>query len=179
MWIIVWQMRVVWCIVVAKWNKVVNLAEAIVLLIHRMLIGEYRHAIDEKRRIALPAKFRGALGKKVIITRGLDSCLFVFSKNEWHSIVEKLNRLSMGQADSRAFGRYLFAGAAEVDIDRLGRILVPSELVAHAKLKNRAVLIGVNDRCEMWNEKTWDTYRASVEKEADQVAEKLGEIGVL
>jgi MraZ protein len=144
-----------------------------------MLIGEYRHTIDDKRRIALPAKFRRALGKKLVITRGLDSCLFVFSQTQWRSIVEKLNRLSVGQADSRAFGRYLFAGAAEIDVDQLGRILVPSELAAHAKLTGRAVLIGVNDRCEMWNEATWDTYRASVEHEADRVAEKLGEIGIL
>ena len=144
-----------------------------------MLIGEYRHTIDGKRRIALPAKFRRALGKKVVITRGLDSCLFVFSQTQWRSIVEKLNRLSMGQADSRAFGRYLFAGAAEIDIDQLGRILVPSELARHAKLTTKTVLIGVNDRCEVWDEQLWDTYRASVEQEADRVAEKLGEIGVL
>jgi MraZ protein len=144
-----------------------------------MLIGEYKHTLDEKRRIALPAKFRRALGKKVVITRGLDSCLFVFSKTEWRSIVEKLNQLSMGQADSRAFARYFFAGAAELEVDQLGRILVPSELVSHAKLTNKAVLIGVNDRCEIWNEKKWNKYRLSVEKEADNVAEALGEIGVL
>ena len=145
----------------------------------RMLIGEYRHAIDSKRRVALPAKFRQALGRKVVITRGLDACLFVFSVTQWRSIVEKLNRLSMGQADSRAFGRYLFAGAAEVEVDTLGRILVPSELAAHAKLSAKTALIGVNDRCEIWDEATWDTYRVSVEKEADRVAEKLGDIGVL
>jgi len=144
-----------------------------------MLIGEHRHTIDDKRRIALPAKFRRALGKKLVITRGLDSCLFVFSHTQWQKIVEKLNRLSVGQADSRAFGRYLFAGAAELEVDQLGRILVPSELAAHAKLSGRTVLIGVNDRCEIWNESMWDTYRASVEQEADHVAEKLGEIGVL
>jgi len=144
-----------------------------------MLIGEYRHTIDEKRRIALPAKFRRALGKKVIITRGLDSCLFLFSEKEWRSIVEKLNRLSMGQADSRAFARYLFAGAAEVGIDQLGRILIPSELASHANLTQKTVLIGVNDRCEVWDESSWDTYRTSVEKEADRVAETLGEIGVI
>lgn len=144
-----------------------------------MLIGEYRHILDEKRRIALPAKFRRALGKKVIITRGLDSCLFVFSQTEWRSKVEKLNQLSMGQADSRAFARYFFAGASEIDVDQLGRILVPSELTTHAALTTKAVLIGVNDRCEIWSEATWDTYRASVEKEADRVAETLGQIGVL
>ncbi len=144
-----------------------------------MLIGEYRHKIDEKRRVALPVKFRRALGKKLVITRGLDSCLFIFSEKAWQGIVEKLNQLSMGQADSRAFGRYLFAGAAEIDIDQLGRILVPSELAEHAGLAETAVLIGVNDRCEVWNEAKWDAYRTTVEKEADQVAEKLGTIGVL
>jgi MraZ protein len=144
-----------------------------------MLIGEYRHTLDEKRRIALPAKFRRALGKKIIITRGLDSCLFVFSQTEWRSIVEKLEALSMGQADSRAFARYFFAGASELDIDQLGRILIPSELSTHAKLDNKAVLIGVNDRCEIWSEGAWDTYKHSVEKEADRVAQALGEIGVL
>jgi len=144
-----------------------------------MLIGEYRHTLDEKRRIALPAKFRRSLGKKIIITRGLDSCLFVFSQTEWRSKVEKLNQLSMGQADSRAFARYFFAGATELDVDQLGRVLVPSELATHAKLGNKAVMIGVNDRCEVWSEEAWDTYRTSVEKEADRVAEALGQIGVL
>ena len=144
-----------------------------------MLIGEYRHTLDEKRRIALPAKFRRALGKKVIITRGLDSCLFVFSQTEWRSIVEKLKALSMGQADSRAFARYFFAGAAELDIDQLGRILIPSELATHAKLDTKAVLIGVHDRCEVWSEDAWDVYQTSVEKEADRVAEALGAIGGL
>ena len=144
-----------------------------------MLIGEYRHTIDDKRRVALPAKFRQTLGKKLVITRGLDSCLFVFSEKEWQLIVAKLDRLSVGQADSRAFGRYLFAGAAEVEVDQLGRILVPAELAAHAHLATKLVLIGVHNRCELWNEATWDTYRAGVEKEADAVAEKLGAIGVL
>jgi MraZ protein len=144
-----------------------------------MLIGEYKHTLDEKRRMALPAKFRRALGKKVIITRGLDSCLFIFSQVEWRSIVEKLNQLSMGQADSRAFARYFFAGASELDVDQLGRILVPSELATHANLSNKVVLIGVNDRCEIWSEDAWTSYRTSVEKEADRVAQALGEIGVL
>jgi MraZ protein len=144
-----------------------------------MLIGEYRHTIDDKRRVALPAKFRRVLGKKLVITRGLDSCLFVFSETQWQKIVAKLDHLSVGQADSRAFGRYLFAGAAEIEVDQLGRILIPPELALHAHLESRTVLIGVNDRCEMWSESAWDTYRLSVEKEADRVAEKLGEIGVL
>jgi len=144
-----------------------------------MLIGEYKHTLDEKRRMALPAKFRRTLGKKIIITRGLDSCLFIFSQAKWRSQVEKLGQLSMGQSDSRAFARYFFAGAAELDVDQLGRILVPAELALHAGLQSKAVLIGVHDRCEVWNESAWATYRSSVEKEADRVAEALGEIGVL
>lgn len=144
-----------------------------------MLIGEYRHTIDEKRRMALPAKWRKSLGGKVIITRGLDSCLFAFSEREWGGIVEKLGQLSMGQADARAFGRYLFAGAAETSIDSLGRILVPAELAGYAHLEHTIVLIGVQSRFELWNESAWDTYRASVEREADRVAEKLGEVGIL
>lgn len=144
-----------------------------------MLIGEYRHTIDEKRRIALPVKFRKALGKRIVITHGLDSCLFIFSDAQWKLIVEKLSKLSMGQADSRAFGRYLFAGAAEVDIDALGRILIPPELAIRSMLTTKGVLIGVNDRVELWNEEVWSAYKASVEKEADRVAEKLGEVGIL
>jgi len=144
-----------------------------------MLIGEYRHAIDEKRRFALPVKFRKVLGKRVVITHGLDNCLFIFSTAEWKGIVEKLARLSMGQADSRAFGRYLFSGAAEVEVDTLGRFLVPQELATRAELSDKAVLIGVNDRVELWNEARWTKYRAEVEKHADAVAEKLGAIGVL
>ena len=144
-----------------------------------MLIGEYKHSLDDKRRMALPAKFRRALGKKIIITRGLDSCLFIFSQAEWRTIVEKMNHLSMGQADSRAFARYFFAGASEIDVDQLGRILVPAELAAYASLADKVVLIGVNDRCEVWNESSWKKYRSSVEKEADSVAEALGEIGVI
>jgi len=144
-----------------------------------MLIGEYRHTIDEKRRVALPVKFRRVLGKTLVITRGLDSCLFIFSVKQWGEIVKKMEHLSMGQQHARAFGRYLFSGASEVEVDRLGRVLVPADLAEHAKLSGKAVLIGVNDRCEVWSEGAWDTYRSVVEKEADDVAEKLGDIGVI
>lgn len=144
-----------------------------------MLIGEYRHTIDEKRRVALPARFRKELGRHIVVTRGLDSCLFIFSKKQWTNIVERLENLSVGKADARAFGRYLFASAAELDVDQLGRIIIPPELATHASIEGRTVILGVNDRCEMWNETTWDTYRRSVEQSADSVAEKLGEIGML
>jgi MraZ protein len=144
-----------------------------------MLIGEYRHTIDDKRRVALPVKFRRALGKKLVITRGLDSCLFIFSEKQWAGIVEKMQHLSMGQQHARAFGRYLFSGASEIEVDSLGRVLVPAELAEHAQLSGKAVLLGVHDRCEVWSEQAWDTYKKTVESEADDVAEKLGDIGVL
>lgn len=144
-----------------------------------MLIGEYRHTFDDKRRIALPAKFRTALGKQVVITHGLDSCLFIFSIPEWKHIVEKMERLSMGQADARAFGRYLFSGATDLEVDNLGRILVPEYLAKRAGLKKKAVLVGVNERLEVWSETNWDAYQKDVLTHADRMAEKLGDIGIL
>jgi MraZ protein len=144
-----------------------------------MLIGEYRHTIDDKRRVALPVKFRRALGKKLVITRGLDSCLFIFSEKQWETIVEKMQHLSMGQQHARAFGRYFFSGASELEIDGIGRVLIPAELAEHAHISGKAVLIGVHDRCEVWSEEAWDTYKTTVEHEADGVAEQLGAVGVL
>ncbi len=144
-----------------------------------MLIGEYRHTLDDKRRISLPAKFRKDLGKKVVITHGLDNCLFIFSLSQWEKVVGKMEQLSMGQSDSRAFGRHLFSGAIDVDIDQLGRVLVPEYLAKKAQLELRAVLIGVHDRVELWNEALWERYKERIEKEADHMAEKLGDIGLL
>ena len=144
-----------------------------------MLIGEYTHKLDGKRRLSLPAKFRQKLGKKVVVTHGLDSCLFVFSEHQWETILMKLSELSMGQSDSRAFNRFLLAGATDVEIDSLGRILIPDYLAQFAQVQATAVLIGVQDRVEVWNEKNWKTYKQRVEKQADKVAQKLGELGVL
>ena len=147
-----------------------------------MLIGEYIHTIDDKRRMSLPAKFRKALGKKVVVTHGLDSCLFVFSLSEWEKILEKLGDLSMGQSDSRAFSRFLLSGAQDMSVDSLGRILIPEYLSDFAGLTSKggkAVLIGVHDRIEVWNEKNWTAYKKRLSKDADGMAEKLGALGVI
>lgn len=144
-----------------------------------MLIGEYTHAIDDKNRLSLPAKFRKIMGKKVYITPGLDSCLFVFTPKEWAKIEEKLSEASMGQSDSRSFSRHMFAGASEAEVDSIGRILVPDFLREKANLKNKCVIIGVSSRVEIWNEKTWSEYKKVVEKQADTLAEKLGQVGVI
>ncbi len=143
-----------------------------------MLIGEYNHTIDGKRRLSMPAKFRKALGKQVVVTHGLDQSLFVFATNEWQRIVEKLSTLSMGSSDSRAFNRFLLAGAVDLEIDSLGRILLPDYLATFAGLDTKAVLIGVHDRVEIWNEERWQTYKKRIESDADVMAEKLGELGV-
>ncbi len=144
-----------------------------------MLIGEYTHTLDPKKRIALPAKFRKELGKKVVITRGLDNCLFVYPMKTWMKVSEKIAQLPMGQADTRGFGRFMLAGAVESEIDSIGRILVPDFLKDFAGLKTHVSVIGVHDRVELWNETVWAEYKSRIEKQADALAEKLGEIGVL
>ena len=144
-----------------------------------MLIGEYTHSIDDKNRISLPAKFRTEMGKKIVVTPGLDQCLFVFTLKEWKIIEEKLNHSSLLQADNRSFNRFMFAGAVEAEVDSIGRILIPDFLRDRANLKNKVVVIGVSSRVEIWNEKTWTEYKKGVEKTADILAEKLGQVGVL
>ncbi len=143
-----------------------------------MLIGEYRHTIDDKKRLAIPAKFRKEIGKKVVITNGLDNCLFLYTMKEWESVAGKLGGLAMGQADSRGFNRFMLAGAVDTEVDELGRVLIPDFLREFACLKTKVVITGVHNRLEIWDEKRWTDYKARVASQADRLAEKLGEIGV-
>ncbi|PIR69867.1 MAG: cell division/cell wall cluster transcriptional repressor MraZ [Candidatus Niyogibacteria bacterium CG10_big_fil_rev_8_21_14_0_10_46_36] len=142
-----------------------------------MLIGEFQHTLDVKRRVALPSKFRKELGKKAIITRGLDRCLFVYSGKEWAEVAEKLAELPTGQADTRNFVRLFLAGASETSTDALGRILIPDYLKEYAGLSTKVVITGVYKRLEIWDESRWNEYRSNIEKQTDVLAEKLGEIG--
>lgn len=144
-----------------------------------MLIGEYTHTLDPKKRLSLPAKFRKEMGKKVVITRGLDKCLFIYPVKQWERISEKIAELSIGQADSRGFNRFLLSGAVETDVDSAGRILVPDFLKDFAGLLEKVVVTGVHSRVEVWDEKAWNEYKDRIEKQADVLAEKLGEIGVI
>jgi MraZ protein len=144
-----------------------------------MLIGEFVHTLDSKKRLSLPAKFRKEVGKKVVITRGLDACLFMFPTKTWAAIAEKLEKLPFGQSDTRGMSRFILAGAVESDVDGAGRILVPDFLKEFADLRSRVVLAGVSDRVEIWNEKTWEAYKRRIEKGADQMAQTLGELGIL
>ncbi len=144
-----------------------------------MLIGEYTHTIDEKNRLSFPIKFRKEMGKTVVVTPGLDRCLFVFTTKEWTSIAEKLANSSMLQADTRSFNRYLLGGATEVSVDAQGRMLVPDFLKERAGIEGKVAIVGVHTRVELWDEATWKTYKKDVEANADSLAERLGGIGVL
>ena len=135
--------------------------------------------MDPKKRLSLPSKWRKELGKKLVVTRGLDNCLFVYPLKEWQKISEKIGQLPLGQADTRSFNRFFLSGAVEVEVDSVGRILVPDFLKEFAKLETGVVLAGIHDRVEIWDEKQWSSYKQSIEENADSLAEKLGEIGVL
>lgn len=144
-----------------------------------MFIGEYEHSLDEKKRVSLPKSFRKDLGRKIVMTRGLDNCLFVYSRANWEKVAAKLQELSFAQADTRGFNRFILSGAAEVEVDAAGRILIPEHQCAFAGLKKSIVFAGVSDRVEIWNREVWGSYKARIEKQADALAEKLGEIGAL
>ena len=144
-----------------------------------MFIGEYEHTLDEKKRVSLPKAFRTGLGKKMVMTRGLDNCLFVYSKSAWEKVAAKLQELSFAQADTRGFNRFILSGAVEVEADAAGRILIPDHQKEFAGLGKTVVFAGVSDRVEVWDAVAWKSYKARIEKQADAMAEKLGEIGAL
>lgn len=144
-----------------------------------MFIGEYVHTVDEKRRISLPAKFRKELGSKVVVTRGLDNCLFLFPHKAWEKISGEIAKLGMMQHDTRGFTRFMFAGASEIEVDSMGRILIPDYLREFAGIKGSAIFTGVHNRIEIWNEKRWDQYKNKTESQAEEMAEKLGSVGLM
>lgn len=143
-----------------------------------MLIGEYSHTLDTKKRLAIPAKVRKELGETAVLTRGLDNCLSLYPMPEWQKLTEKLSQLPVGQGNTRSFSRLMLAGAVEVEMDQLGRILVPDYLKNYAGLRQKVVIAGVYNRLEIWDEERWNTYKAGVEKNTDMIAEKLGELGL-
>ena len=143
-----------------------------------MFIGEYTYSLDEKKRLGLPVRFRGLLGKKAIITRGIDQCLFIFSKKEWQSLAEKISKLPLSQSDARGFSRLMLGGAMEVSIDNMGRILIPDYLKKYASLNKKTILVGVLNRIEVWDEGVWEKYKGVTEKEGENIAERLKELGI-
>ncbi len=143
-----------------------------------MFLGEFEHALDDKGRLAIPAKFRPALADGLVITRGLDKCLFVWSMEEWRTVAEKLSQFSLMHADARRLHRLLFAGATDTAPDRLGRVLVPSFLREYAELRDGVVVVGLLHRLEIWSRVNWQSERSLAEQESSQLAEHLFALGV-
>jgi MraZ protein len=145
---------------------------------HDMFIGEYAHNLDEKGRLAIPVKFRRDLSKGAVVTRGLDNCLFLYTKTEWEKLAEKLAILPISQSNSRAFSRLMLAGAMEVEIDKQGRVVLPEYLREFASLKKNVVLAGLYNRAEIWDEEKWKTYKTQTETNSNEIAEKMAELGI-
>lgn len=143
-----------------------------------MFIGEYSHSIDEKGRMAIPSKMRGELGSGAVVTRGIDSCLWVFPKSEWQILAQKLSNLPLSDANSRAFSRLMLAGAMEVEFDSQGRILLPIYLRDYANLKKSAVVTGLYNRLEIWESEAWEKYKTETEKSTDEISKAMTELGV-
>ncbi len=150
-----------------KWREVVD-----------MFIGEFEHNIDDKGRLIMPAKFREELGKEFVVTKGLDGCLFVYSLEEWSRIESKMQETPMTSKESRKFMRFFFAGAANLEVDRQGRILLPLNLREHAGLKKEVVFAGVSTRIEIWSKDKWEDSSAYSEDEMDEIAEDMAELGI-
>ena len=144
-----------------------------------MLIGEYEHTLDAKGRMILPAKLREDMGEKFIITKGLDGCLFGFSKHEWTNFEEKLKTLPLTNKNARDFVRFFLSGAVEAELDKQGRFLIPGNLRDYSTLDKEAVITGVGTRIEIWDKEKWKSYNSEENLSADQIAENMANLGML
>lgn len=138
-----------------------------------MFMGEYQHNIDTKGRIIIPAKFREILGETFVITRGLDRCLFGYPIDEWKQVEEKLKALPLTKKDARAFTRFFFSGASECELDKQGRINIPTPLVSYAQLEKECVVLGVSNRIEIWSKELWEDYFEESEESFAEIAENM------
>ena len=139
-----------------------------------MLLGAHEHTIDDKNRLTLPARFRQAFADGVVVTRGLDGCLYAFRRPDWDRLVEsRLATLDPLSPEGRRLERFFYSGASETELDKQGRVMVPRELMEHAKLGREVVVAGVKDRLEIWDRAAWRRELAEVEGSAEDVAERL------
>ncbi len=143
-----------------------------------MFIGEYSHNLDDKFRLAIPVKFRRELEEGAVITKGLDNCLFLYTKNEWNKLAEKLATLPFSQANSRAFARHMLSGAVEAEIDKQGRVVIPEYLRSFAGLKKSLIIAGLYSRVEIWDAESWNVYKTKTEKDSNEIAENISDLGV-
>ena len=143
-----------------------------------MFIGEYKYNLDSKNRLALPSKFRKLFKDGAVITKGLDNCLFIYTAKEWKKLVDKLASLPISQAKSRAFSRMMLAGAMDVNLDGQGRVILPDYLRTFASLNKKVILAGLYNRMEVWDEKLWSKYQRTSEKDTNEMAEGLVDLGI-
>ncbi|MGI6452922.1 MAG: division/cell wall cluster transcriptional repressor MraZ [Syntrophomonadaceae bacterium] len=143
-----------------------------------MFLGEYQHALDAKSRITIPAKFREELGERFVLTKGLDNCIFVYSMPEWKKLEQKLQSLPVTRADVRSFARFFFSGASEIEIDKQGRTVLPSNLKEYAEIDRDIVIIGVGSRLEIWALQRWAEYNQKASLSYEQIAENLVDLGI-
>jgi len=143
-----------------------------------MFIGEYNHNLDDKGRLAIPAKFRTILKKGAVVTKGLDNCLFLYSKEQFEKIAQKFAALPISQAKARAFSRHMLAGAMDVDFDNQGRITLPEYLRKFSSLKKGIIIAGLYNHLEIWDEGAWRRYKQTAEQNSNSIAEELGELGI-
>ena len=141
-----------------------------------MFIGEFHHTLDEKGRLAIPVKFRPDLAQGAVVTRGLDRSLFLYPKADWDKLAAKIAALPLSQADTRAFARLMLAGAMDVEVDKSGRVTIPEYLREYASLSKSAVVTGLYDRMEIWDEKAWEDYSSKTEGSSNDIAERLGSV---
>lgn len=143
-----------------------------------MFIGEYNHILDTKGRLAIPAKFRSVLKKGAVVTKGLDDCLFLYSKEQFKKIAEKFASLPISQAKARAFARHMLAGAMDVEFDNQGRITLPEYLRKFSGLEKKIVVAGLYNHLEIWDQEAWEKYKGRAERNSNDIAEALGELGI-
>ena len=143
-----------------------------------MLLGEYNHNLDVKGRVSIPAKFREDLGEAFIVTKGLDNCLFVYSKKEWETFETKLKTLPLTNPNARNFIRFFFSGATECEIDKQGRINIPQNLRDYAGLSKEVYVIGVSTRVEIWDKEKWENYTSQDNMDLDEIAGQMSNLGI-
>lgn len=142
-----------------------------------MLVGEYKHNIDTKGRLIIPAKFRDDLGEKFVVTRGLDGCLFGYPMTEWENLEKKLKQLPLAKKEARTFTRFFYSAATDCELDKQGRILIPQTLRNHADLEKACYVVGVSERFEIWSEERWDKFTEETEESFEEMAETMVDFG--
>lgn len=143
-----------------------------------MFMGEYNHTVDTKGRLIIPSKFREVLGDKFVVTKGLDGCLFVYDNTEWNAFEEKLKAMPISKKDNRMFVRHFLAGAAEVEVDKQGRILIPGKLREFADITKDVVLIGAAGHIEIWSQERWTSMEEDEEESMEDIAERMDDLGL-